>query len=79
MRFHYLLPPVAAALLLWQLQAAPPAKAPPAGEAVRAVMTAEESLRDVPLRDIVAERLERPDGDLERRARPSLPRLGAGS
>lgn len=54
MKPPYLLPPVAAALLLWQLQAAPPPKSTPAGEAVRSVMTAEESLRDVPLRDIVA-------------------------
>lgn len=42
------------AVILLQLQAGPAGKTPPAGEAVRTVMAAEELLREVPLREVVA-------------------------
>ena len=45
---------VLAASVLLQLQAGPAGKTPPAGDAVRTVMAAEELLREVPLREVVA-------------------------
>jgi hypothetical protein len=40
--------------LLWQLDAKPAAEARPASEIVRSVMTAEDALNDIPLREVIA-------------------------
>ena len=53
MKFHVALPVILSAALLWELNAKSPADAPSAADAVRSVMTSEQTLSDVPLRDVI--------------------------
>jgi len=54
MKFSALLLLATLAVLLWQLNAKPPAEAMSVAEAVRGVMAAEVTLGDIPLREVVA-------------------------